>query len=564
MMRRLIRRAQATRQVWSRGDRHLAMLPPQAAPPPAFPLPWGGIDDPGPGSVLARGPLVICGWALFPSGPPVRVDLWLGDVALGPARLGGHRPDVEAVYGLDGTVAHFEHLVDLGELELTGEAILRAVATGAAGERHELRPVVTHVAPVVEPDRPAPTPPRPAPANGDGLRLLVHTHRLNLGGAQLILQDTLLAMSRRERMHCVVVSPHDGELRRPLEEAGIRVHVSGPIPADDPQVYAARVEELAAWTAGGGFDVALVNTALAFPGADAARLAGIPVLWAIRESYTPAMLWRVAFGNMHPDVRRRADAALAAADAAIFEAEATRRQFTAHVGGPCLTRPYGLDLGALEAAHATLDPAAARDEHGIPQDAKVMVAIGTAEPRKAQVPLVQAFGLIADRHPDALLVVIGARDAAATDPDDGYSDGLHAYARGCTWADQVRVLPVTPDTTAWYALADLMVCASDLESLPRSVLEAMWWETPVVATAIFGLPELIEHGRTGWLCEPRDVRALAEALDTALATPDEERRAIARAGSALVRERHDMDRYAEACGELLKRISARQPIAARG
>lgn len=156
------------------------------------------------------------------------------------------------------------------------------------------------------------------------------------------------------------------------------------------------------------------------------------------------------------------------------------------------------------------------------------------------------------------------RDAAATEPDDGYSDGLYAYAHGCAWADQVRVLPVTPDTTPWYALADLMVCASDLESLPRSVLEAMWWETPVVATAIFGLPELIEHGRTGWLCEPRDVRALADALDAALGTPDEERRAIARAGKAVVRERHDMDRYAEACGGLLRQISARRPIAARG
>jgi len=560
----LNRRVQATRRIWRPGDAYRAMLPAQADAAAAFPLPWGGIDEPVPGSVWARGPVTICGWALFPSGPPVRVDLWLGDVALGPARLGGYRPDVAALYGFDGTIVHFEHVVDLGELELNGEAILRAVATGREGERHEPPAVAIYVAPCAEADRATPAARRPLSAKGDGLRLLVHTHRLNLGGAQLILQDTLLAMHRQERMDCVVVSPYDGELRRPLEDAGIRVHVSGPIPTDDAEVYAGRIEELAAWTAGGDFDVAFINTALAFPGADAAQLAGVPALWAIRESYTPAMLWRVAFGDIHQEVRRRADAALAGVDAAIFEAEATRGQFTAHVGGPCLTRPYGLDLGALEEARATFDAAAARRERAIPHDAKVVVAIGTAEPRKAQVPLVQAFGLVADRHPDALLVVIGARDATATGLDDGYSDGLQAYARGCAWAEQVRVLPVTPDTTPWYAIADLMVCASDLESLPRSVLEAMWWETPVVATAIFGLPELIDDGRTGWLCEPRDVRALAEALDIALSAPDEQRRAIARAGKARVRERHDIERYAQACGALLRQIGARQPIAAGG
>ena len=51
-------------------------------------------------------------------------------------------------------------------------------------------------------------------------------------------------------------------------------------------------------------------------------------------------------------------------------------------------------------------------------------------------------------------------------------------------------------------MSDLLVCASDVESLPRTVLEAMAWELPVLATAVYGLPELIEDGETGWLCRP--------------------------------------------------------------
>ncbi len=554
-MGKLTRRLAATRRVWRRGGAHNAMLEPPV--PDAFPLPSGFIDRLPQGAVLPREPVTIQGWALCPDGPATRVEIWLGDVSLGPARLGCPRPDVEREYGLDGLVSGWELLVDLGQVpHLSGEVTIRAVATGAGGELHALPPIVAFVAPVMElpatgreqPRRPIPAP--SATATGADLRLLAFTHRLDLGGAQLILNDLLLAMRRASGVECVVVSPFDGELRAPLEEAGIRVHVDGPIPHDDPTLYASRVEELAAWTASEGFDVVLINTAAGFAGADAALRVGIPTLWAIHESYPPATLWRVAHPGIHPEVRRRADVVLAAADAAIFEAEATRRQYVAHIGGPCMTRPYGLDLAALEAARAEFDPAQARQERGIPEQAEVVLAVGTPEPRKTHLPLLQAFGRAASRHHDAMLVVIGAGKCP-------YSHALYEYARGCAWADKVRVLPLLSDTWPWYGIADLMVCASDLESLPRSVLEAMWWETPVVATSIFGLPDVIEDGRTGWLCEPRDVRALADALDVALSSSPHERQAKARASRAVVQERHDLERYAEECERMLRRLADR-------
>ena len=79
-----------------------------------------------------------------------------------------------------------------------------------------------------------------------------------------------------------------------------------------------------------------------------------------------------------------------------------------------------------------------------------------------------------------------------------------------------RVVPVVKDTYQWYAVADLFVLPSDLESLPRSVLEAMAFGVPVAAARAFGLPELIDDGRTGYLCEPRDLVALSEMLEQGL------------------------------------------------
>ena len=74
----------------------------------------------------------------------------------------------------------------------------------------------------------------------------------------------------------------------------------------------------------------------------------------------------------------------------------------------------------------------------------------------------------------------------------------------------------------------------------------------MVATSIFGVPDVIEHGRTGWLCEPRDVSALADALDVALSSSRHERQAKAHASRAVVRERHDLERYADECEQILR------------
>src|SRR5439155_2991424 len=120
----------------------------------------------------------------------------------------------------------------------------------------------------------------------------------------------------------------------------------------------------------------------------------------------------------------------------------------------------------------------------------------------------------------------------------------------------VRIEPVTDEPYKWHAVADLLVCASDVESLPRVILEAMAFGTPVLSTRVFGVPELIEDGRTGYLCEMRDVPDLAAGIERALTATDAERGAMARAASDRVRERHDARAYAQRIEELLRGFAA--------
>lgn len=545
-------RLRATRRVWSFGvTPNMPFLPPG-------PLPGGmhgQFDEPRPGAEPYRGTLYIRGWALFPSGPPAQLEVWLGGRSLGRARVGLPRPDIEGRTGdpLAG-VSGFDMMADLSKLELeAGEVTLRAVATNPHGEQHEL-PLVPIEIPAGgaegehEDDELAPPPPLTPRSSGDGRRLLVCTHQLNLGGAQLYLMDLLRALLEEGSIQPTVVSALDGILREQLEELGIPVHISSLVPLDDLSSHVGRVEELAAWAKDRDFDAVFVNTAtaFAFPGAEAAAELDIPAVWAIHESFAPTVLW----SNLHPGIKHRAEAALAGAALAIFEADATRRLFEPPVlAGRGVALPYGLDFEPIEAARAGFDRAAARREAGIAEDAEVILCVGTVEPRKAQLPLAQAFGSIVEAHPRARLVFVGARD-------DQDSEALADFVEASGLDDRVDLVSVTPDVHPWYQLADMLVCASDIESLPRTVLEAMAFETPVLATSVFGLPELIDDGETGWLCESRDMLALAAALDRALNSSPEERQRIGRAARELVIRRHDLPTYGREVARLLGQVAA--------
>jgi D-inositol-3-phosphate glycosyltransferase len=543
-------RLRAMKRLWSAGaEPEMPFLGPEPLEGGA----GGQIDYPLAGEEVGGETLVVTGWAAFESGPTARVEIWLGDRSLGRARLGVPRADVEEMNDLPhaaAAVSGFELTADLSEALVDGpggETRLRMVATAVDGRNFEGEPVPITLTPTAAPEPDSPPPPvEPGTANGgQGRRLLVVTHQLNLGGAQLYLMDLLRGLLDRGGFAPTVVSAMDGSLRGELEGMGIPVHVTGPFPMDDFSAHMGRVEELAAWARPHEFEVAFVNTAtaLAFPGAEVAARLGIPAIWAIHESFEPAVIW----GPLDPGVRARGEQALSEAAFAIFEADATQRIFAPLLDGDCgRTIPYGLDLAPIAAKRKSFDSAAAREQAGVPAEAQLLVCIGTVEPRKAQIPLAQAFELVAERHPPAQLAFVGGK---ATDP---HTIALEECIESSPHGGQMRVIPITPDVDPWYGMADLLVCASDIESLPRTVLEAMVWETPVLATSVFGLPELITDGETGWLCEPRDLSQLATGIDRVLSSPAEQRQRVGRVGRELVEQRHDLGIYAERIAGLLE------------
>jgi glycogen synthase len=104
---------------------------------------------------------------------------------------------------------------------------------------------------------------------------------------------------------------------------------------------------------------------------------------------------------------------------------------------------------------------------------------------------------------------------------------------GVTWINEMVPVEVV---TQLYSHAAVFCCPSVYEPFGLINLEAMACETPVVASAVGGILEVVEGGRTGLLVEPANPAALAEALTRVLADPALGR-ALGRAGRRRVEER---------------------------
>lgn len=99
--------------------------------------------------------------------------------------------------------------------------------------------------------------------------------------------------------------------------------------------------------------------------------------------------------------------------------------------------------------------------------------------------------------------------AAGQGPQEEELRVLHA---SLALGDRFRLLGYVPDAARVTAAADLFVLASLHEGLPVAIMEAFALGVPVVATRTGGVPELVEHDRSGLLVEPGDPEALAAAI----------------------------------------------------
>ena len=139
--------------------------------------------------------------------------------------------------------------------------------------------------------------------------------------------------------------------------------------------------------------------------------------------------------------------------------------------------------------------------------------------------VLKAFRGVQQRHPDSSLWIAG-----------GGSEEAHLRSLVSTWnLGNVRFLGEVAhaDLAAVYRDCDIYVNASLVDNFPGALLEASAAGLVVVTTGAGGIPFIYETGRTAWIVEPGDWQALAQAIETVLASPDHALEMIREAAAAV-------------------------------
>ena len=171
--------------------------------------------------------------------------------------------------------------------------------------------------------------------------------------------------------------------------------------------------------------------------------------------------------------------------------------------------------------------------------------VGRIAPEKGQLEFVRAVRLLAADIAHCSFVMCGA--PLFSDPD--YAARVRAAASGLP----IEFLGWRDDISSVLAGLDLLVVpSSPIEATSRVILEAYSAGVPVVAYRSGGVPEVVEHARTGWLVDPTP-EALASRLRDLLANP-EQLRPVSRQARAAWQEKYTIERYQNDVVAVLERF----------
>ena len=144
-----------------------------------------------------------------------------------------------------------------------------------------------------------------------------------------------------------------------------------------------------------------------------------------------------------------------------------------------------------------------RRELGFADDDVLALFVGRLNRDKGVLDLVTAFTQVSERLPHLALLLVG--------PDE---EGLAPeIARLSANTPRLRILGGTPRPEDFMAAADVFCLPSYREGFGSVVIEAAACGIPAIASAIYGLSDAVEDGRSGLLHQPRDISTIASLLE---------------------------------------------------
>jgi trehalose synthase len=228
-------------------------------------------------------------------------------------------------------------------------------------------------------------------------------------------------------------------------------------------------------------------------------------------------IWRCHIDSSAPDERvwEVLKQFIARYDAMIVSSESFKRP---ELSVPTYVIPPAIDPFSLINKDLSSDDVAGKlAEYDIPQDKPLIVQVSRFDKWKDPLGVIEVFRRVREKT-DCRLVMLG--NMADDDPE-----GPRIYAEAAAQAQKIEGVRLITKSdpllvNALQRTATVVVQLSLREGFGLTVSEALWKETPVVATKVGGIPLQIEDGRTGFLADSRDYDTLAERVLRILNDPE--------------------------------------------
>lgn len=176
----------------------------------------------------------------------------------------------------------------------------------------------------------------------------------------------------------------------------------------------------------------------------------------------------------------------------------------------------GVPSGRVHIVHSGIDAARWNGEHtreellrefNLPASTLVIVNVAALADHKGQRYLIDAAPMVIEAFPETRFFIVGEGELRKTLEEQIARLGLQ---------DKVILTGFRNDVELFLTAADLFVLSSHLEGLCTSLLDAMWFSKPAVATSVGGVVDVIQHEKNGLLVEAKNPQALADSIMTCL------------------------------------------------
>jgi glycosyltransferase involved in cell wall biosynthesis len=370
------------------------------------------------------------------------------------------------------------------------------------------------------------------PAASSARRILYVHNSADLYGASRSLLR-LLQGSDRDRFRPTVILPEDGALREAIENLKVRVFV-------DPSLaiisrysswivvmlyrFPVSVRRLVKIIRKENIDLVHTNTGVILSPGLAAKFAGVPHVWHMRESFREGRRWLWAIYSRYIQI---------VSDKIIAVSNATAAQFADRAKVVVIHNGFSLDEFAVGSSVRT----EFRQRLNIGQNDFVTGCVGRIKwGRKGQEHLIEAARLLKARGFLLKFLIVGSPFPG----NEIHLERLKQLARDLSLQDQIIFAGELSDPKPAYASMDIFVLPSAYpEPFGGVVMEAMSMGLPVIATNLGGSLDQIAEGVTGFLVPPADPPALAARIEL-LAKDPELRRRMGAAGRERISEKFSL------------------------